>query len=174
MRSTVAHANDFASPDDFVKIAGGLLLLLGFGTMIGPIFAAQAMSHLMPEGLFAFAAIVHLLLALYTLYRMSRRAVPVRPERETFQGLPVPKTATPASASLDPRAPADPDGDGSSDGRPARPLTATSSTLRPSRTSDILARLSCAERLAKPGTTKKPASTAALTAAAMNAARGQG
>ena len=74
---------------NFVMIAGGLLLLLGFGTMLGPIFAAQAMLHLMPEGLFAFAVVVHLLLALYTLYRMSRRAVPVRPEREAFQGLPV-------------------------------------------------------------------------------------
>jgi hypothetical protein len=70
------------------------------------------MSRLMPEGLFAFAAIVHLLLALYTLYRMSQRAVPVRPERETFQGLPVPKTATPASAALDPRAPTEANGNG--------------------------------------------------------------
>jgi MFS family permease len=101
----VAHANDFASADDFVKIAGGLLLLLGFGTMLGPILASQAMSYLMPEGLFAFAATVHLLLALYTLYRMSQRAVPVRPERETFRSLPNPKTATPESAALDPRAP---------------------------------------------------------------------
>jgi MFS family permease len=111
----VAHANDFAAADDFVKIAGGLLLLLGFGTMIGPILAAQAMERLMPEGLFAFAAIVHLLLALYTLYRMSQRAVPVRPERENFQGLPDPKTATPESASLDPRAAQDKSGDGASD-----------------------------------------------------------
>jgi MFS family permease len=110
----VAHANDFANADDFVKIAGGLLLLLGFGTMIGPILAAQAMSRLMPEGLFAFAAIVHLLLALYTLYRMSQRAVPVRSEREAFQGLPVPKTATPASAALDPRAPPEGNGNGHS------------------------------------------------------------
>jgi hypothetical protein len=108
----VAHANDFAGTEDFVKIAGGLLLLLGFGTMVGPILAAQAMTHLMPEGLFAFAAVVHLFLALYTLYRMSRRAVPVRPERGAFQGLPVPKTATPESAVLDPRAPANGNGNG--------------------------------------------------------------
>jgi MFS family permease len=80
----VAHANDFAAPDEFVKIAGGLLLLLGFGTMLGPIFAAEAMERLMPEGLFAFAALVHLLLALYTLYRMTRREArkrAVRPAR---------------------------------------------------------------------------------------------
>jgi hypothetical protein len=57
--------------------------------------------------LFAFTAIVHLILALYALYRMTRRQAPVRQERENFQGLPVPKTATPESAILDPRAPAE-------------------------------------------------------------------
>jgi MFS family permease len=100
----VAHANDFAAPDEFVKIAGGLLLLYGFGTMLGPIFASQAMDRIAPEGLFAFAALIHLILALYTLFRMTRRQAPMRAERENFQGLPVPKTATPASATLDPRA----------------------------------------------------------------------
>jgi MFS family permease len=124
----VAHANDFAGSEDFVKIAGGLLLLVGFGTMLGPILAAQAMSHWMPEGLFAFAAAVHLLLALYALYRMSRRAVPVRLAREAFQGLPVPKTATPESAVLDPRAPAGRNGDGGRNLRepPSRPADAES------------------------------------------------
>ncbi|MEO8668348.1 MAG: MFS transporter [Bauldia sp.] len=101
----VAHANDFAGPDEFVRMAGGLLLLYGFGTMLGPLFAAQAMDHIAPEGLFAFCVIVHLTLALYTLFRMSRRQAPARGERESFQGLPVPKTATPESAVLDPRAP---------------------------------------------------------------------
>jgi MFS family permease len=100
----VAHANDFAAADEFVKIAGGLLLLLGFGTMLGPIFAAEAMDRLMPEGLFVFSAIVHLILALYILFRMSRRAVPFNAAREGFQGLPVIKTATPESVVLDPRA----------------------------------------------------------------------
>jgi MFS family permease len=103
----VAHANDFAAPDEFVKIAGGLLLLLGCGTMVGPIFAAQAMERIAPEGLFAFTACVHLLLALYTLYRMSKRAAPARQSREVFQGLPVPKTATTEAITLDPRAPAE-------------------------------------------------------------------
>ena len=65
------------------------------------------MDRLAPEGLFAFCAIVHFILALYTLYRMTRRQAPLRAERENFQGLPVPKTATPESAILDPRAPAE-------------------------------------------------------------------
>ncbi len=38
----VAHANDHAKPEDFVKVSGGLLLLYGFGTMIGPVIGAGA------------------------------------------------------------------------------------------------------------------------------------
>lgn len=98
----VAHANDFAGPEDFVRVAGGLLLLLGFGMMIGPILASVAMDELMPEGLFAFTALVDLLLIAYVVFRMSRRAVPDR-DRETFQGMPL-KAVTPESAVLDPRA----------------------------------------------------------------------
>jgi MFS family permease len=100
---TVAHANDYAAPDEFVKIAGGLLLLLGVGTMIGPFLAAQAMEEFIPEGLFAFTAGCHLLLSLYTLFRMTRRGAP-RPT--AFKGVALAKgaAATPESVTLDPRA----------------------------------------------------------------------
>lgn len=102
---TVAHANDFAAPDEFVKIAGGLLLLLGVGTMIGPFLAAQAMDLFIPEGLFAFTAASHLLLGVYTLFRMTRRGAPQGP---AFRGVPLAKgagsAATPESVALDPRA----------------------------------------------------------------------
>ena len=103
----VAHANDFAGDDEFVRIAGGLLLLYGFGTMAGPILAAQAMDRLAPDGLFAFTAAVHLVMAAYVYLRMSRRAPPALVARETFRGMPVPKTVTPESAVLDPRAGSD-------------------------------------------------------------------
>ncbi len=115
---TVAHANDFAAADEFVKIAGGLLLLLGFGTMFGPILAAQAMERFMPEGLFAFTAAVHTVLATYTLYRMTRRGAP---PSTAFQGVPLPKNATPESAVLDPRA-------ASPEAEPATPPTPAQST----------------------------------------------
>ena len=100
----VAHANDFAASDDFVKIAGGLLLLYGVGTMSGPLFGAAAMEWISAEGLFAFCALVHLTLGIYTLFRMRRRAAPDLSTREIFQGMPSPKTVTPESAALDPRA----------------------------------------------------------------------
>jgi MFS family permease len=100
----VAHANDFAASDDFVKIAGGLLLIYGVGTMSGPLFGAIAMEWISAEGLFAFCALVHLALGLYTLYRMRQRAAPDLAGRETFQGMPAPRTVTPESVALDPRA----------------------------------------------------------------------
>ena len=101
---SVAHANDFAGTDEFVKTASGLLLLYGFGTMIGPVVAAYAMQNWIPEGLFAFTASVHVLVVAYTLFRMTKRTPPGPETRETFQGLPLPKTVTPESATLDPRA----------------------------------------------------------------------
>ena len=101
---SVAHANDFAGADEFVKIASGLLLIYGIGTMIGPAVAAYVMQHWIPEALFAFTAIVHAAVVAYTLYRMTKRAPPSIEIRETFQGLLLPKTVTPESAVLDPRA----------------------------------------------------------------------
>ena len=40
----VAHANDFADASDFVAVSGGLLLLYGAGTMLGPLAASAAMT----------------------------------------------------------------------------------------------------------------------------------
>ena len=100
---TVAHANDFAASDEFVKIASSLLLLYGFGTMFGPLIAACGMETFAPEGLFAFTAAVHVVIIAYVVFRMTRRTTASRVLRDSFQGLPVAKTATQESAGLDPR-----------------------------------------------------------------------
>jgi MFS family permease len=104
---TVAHANDFASSDEFVKIASSLLLIYGIGTMIGPLAAAYAMGSLGPEGLFVFTAIVHVVVIGYVAYRITRRPTLNRVLRDPFQATTVMKTATPEGTALDPRA-ADP------------------------------------------------------------------
>src|SRR5690606_31345124 len=48
----VAHANDFAKSSDFVAISGGLLLLYGIGTVIGPSVGGPVMQYLGPYSLF--------------------------------------------------------------------------------------------------------------------------
>lgn len=99
----VAHANDHARPEDFVKVSGGLLLLYGFGTMIGPILGAALMGWLSPESLFLATALAHVLLAAYTLLRISRRAPVPLSEREAFNAMPSERGVTPEAVRLDPR-----------------------------------------------------------------------
>ncbi|MCX5516090.1 MFS transporter [Kaistia algarum] len=100
----VAHANDYAAPDDFVKIASGLLLLSGIGTMIGPIIGAFAMEWLSPQGLFTFCGIVHVVLIGYTAFRLTRRPPTREVPRDAFQSIPPLRSATPEAIALDPRA----------------------------------------------------------------------
>lgn len=98
----VAHANDHADPEDFVKVSGGLLMLYGFGTMIGPLLGAALMG-LRPEGLFLATALAHLGLAAYTLLRIRVRApVPIE-DREAFKTQPAERALTPEAVRLDPR-----------------------------------------------------------------------
>ena len=84
-------------------MSGGLLLLYGFGTMIGPLLAAGLMGWMRPEGLFLATALAHLCLAGYTLLRISRRApVPIE-DRDAFKTQPADRSVTPEALRLDPR-----------------------------------------------------------------------
>ena len=103
----VAHANDHASSEDFVKVSSGLLMLYGFGTMIGPVVGAFLMARMRPESLFLATAGAHFLLGGYALLRVRRRApVPIG-EREAFNVLPAERALTPQAVLLDPRSDAD-------------------------------------------------------------------
>lgn len=104
----VAHANDHARPEDFVKVSGGLLLLYGFGTMIGPVIGATLMGSMRPESLFLATALAHFLLVGYTILRIRRRAPVPLDAREAFKTMPAERGATPEAARLDPRTPQDP------------------------------------------------------------------
>ena len=99
----VAHANDHANPDEFVKVSGGLLLMYGFGTMIGPLIGSALMSRMRPESLFLATALAHALLASYAMLRIKARAPVPIDEREAFQTVPAERAMTPQSAQLDPR-----------------------------------------------------------------------
>jgi MFS family permease len=101
----VAHANDHARPEDFVKVSGGLLLLYGFGTMIGPVIGATLMGSMRPESLFLATALAHFLLVGYTIMRIRRRAPVPLEDREAFKTMPSERGATPEAARLDPRTP---------------------------------------------------------------------
>jgi MFS family permease len=101
----VAHANDHAKPEEFAKVSGGLLLLYGFGTMIGPVIGAVLMGSMRPESLFLTTALAHFLLVGYTMLRIRRRAPVPLDEREAFKSMPSERGVTPEAARLDPRTP---------------------------------------------------------------------
>jgi MFS family permease len=100
----VAHANDHATSENFVKISSGLLLLYGFGTMLGPLLAASAMDYFWPSALFAITAVSHISIAVYVLFRARvRKSVP-RQDKDQFATLPPERSGTPEAFKLDPRA----------------------------------------------------------------------
>ncbi len=97
---SAAHANDYAQSDEFVSISGGLLLLYGFGSIIGPVLASLAIQMASPSWLFAYTATVHILLVIFGLFRLTRRdSIPVEYQEDY---VPVPRT-TPAIFEIDPR-----------------------------------------------------------------------
>ncbi len=101
---SVAHANDYADPTEFVAVSGGLLLLYGMGTMVGPLAASAAMTAFGPAFLFAATAIGHIAIAGYAFYRTTRRAALPESVRDSFRAVPSARAFTPETAALDPRA----------------------------------------------------------------------
>jgi MFS family permease len=97
---SAAHANDMAKDVDFVAIAGGLLLINGAGSVVGPMIGGVAMDRFGPLGLFGFTALVHAAMMVFTLHRMRQRAAPSQEQKSDF--VPMPSTA-PVRADLDPR-----------------------------------------------------------------------
>jgi len=96
----VAQANDYLEPEELVTAAGGLLLLYGLGSMIGPIGAGALMARFGPSALFAWTGVILAGVALFTASRMIRgRPVPVETRGEYRS---VPRT-TQAVLDLDPR-----------------------------------------------------------------------
>ena len=70
---SVAHANDYADPDDYVSISSGLLLMYGSGAVIGPFLASATMTIIGAPGLYLFTGAMHVILVGYVTMRAFRR-----------------------------------------------------------------------------------------------------
>lgn len=98
---TVSHANDYVGADERVVVSGTLLLTYGAGAIVGPLLAGPIMNQLGAQGLFFYIGGVFILVGLYALWRMTRRAAPAVDDKTNF--VPTPG-ATPLAAALDPHA----------------------------------------------------------------------
>ena len=69
----VAHAFDYADPEDFLETSSGLLLSFGIGSIIGPFTASILMSQTGPGGLYFLVAAAEIALAGFVFARMFAR-----------------------------------------------------------------------------------------------------
>lgn len=96
----IAHANDHAPPEGYVRTSGGLLLLFGIGSIVGPLVSGVAMGEAGPQGLFMVTLVTHGAIAVYALYRIFQRAaVPVE-EKTHFVATPTARNTTPQTPAL--------------------------------------------------------------------------
>jgi MFS family permease len=99
----VAHANDFAKPSEFLNVSGGLLLLYGIGTVIGPSVGGPIMQAFGPYALFGVTATAHVLITMHAILRSRLRApIPVG-ERDSYSSVSSGTQTTPESLALSPR-----------------------------------------------------------------------
>lgn len=98
---SVAHANDHADSSDFIMVSGGLLVLFGVGSAIGPLVSAVLSMIMTSSGVFAFTATMHGALAAFAFYRMSQRDAVPDADKDDFVGFARP--TSPEAAVLDPR-----------------------------------------------------------------------
>lgn len=96
----VAHANDHASPGTFIQVSGGLLLMYGVGSIIGPTAGGYAMMTFGPESLFITSGIAHIMLLLFALVRLRARSPVPEEEKGTFRFSLNARASTPETAAL--------------------------------------------------------------------------
>jgi MFS family permease len=94
----VAHAH--APEGTSIQVSGGLLLVFGLGSIAGPLVAGVTMSAAGAQGLFLTTIGAHVLMILYTFWRIMQRAAVPEAEKGNFQ-ISVPgKSITPETAVL--------------------------------------------------------------------------
>jgi MFS family permease len=79
----MAHVNDLVGEGEFVAASGGLLIMQGIGAAAGPLLAGFAMSA-WDHGLAYTLIAAQILMAVFGVYRLTRRAAPPRMHKGAF------------------------------------------------------------------------------------------
>ncbi|WP_298922280.1 MFS transporter [uncultured Roseobacter sp.] len=96
----LAHANDHAEEGNFIQTSGGLLLVFGLGSIIGPLVAGWGMSSIGVSGLFLTTVGAHILMIAYALLRIMTRAPVSAEEKAAFVAAPPGRSITPETAAF--------------------------------------------------------------------------
>jgi MFS family permease len=79
----MAHVNDAVGEGEFVAASGGLLIMQGAGAAAGPLLGGVAMSALQ-QGLSFTLIATQIIMAVFGVYRLTRRAAPPEMHRGAF------------------------------------------------------------------------------------------
>jgi MFS family permease len=83
----LAYTNDYLSAEDMPAASGGLVFTFGLGAILGPLATGWAMQGLGPGAFWLALGATFGILALYALYRMTRRAAAPAEETESYLGV---------------------------------------------------------------------------------------
>lgn len=70
----LAYTNDYLEPAEMVAASSGLVLVLGMGSILGPLLVGWIMDLVGPPGFFWWLAGVHAAIGVFAIWRMTRRA----------------------------------------------------------------------------------------------------
>lgn len=93
-----ATTNDNLNKDQMIASGSALILISGVGSVLGPILVAQFMTLMGPSGFFWFFVVVHSLVGLFAIFRMTVKApIPVEDQAEYMS---IPPRGTPMATVL--------------------------------------------------------------------------
>lgn len=96
----VAHANDHAAPGNAIQVSGGLLLIFGLGSIVGPTVAGLSMSAFGGVSLFWMTAVTHVVMIGFVLMRIRLRGAVSAQDKTAFRPSPMARAATPETSVL--------------------------------------------------------------------------
>jgi len=83
----LAYTNDYLSTEDMPAASGGLVFTFGLGAILGPLGAGWAMQRFGPSAFWLAIGASFAAIALYALYRMTRRAAVPVDQTESYLGV---------------------------------------------------------------------------------------
>ena len=95
----LAYVNDYIPKEKFVAAGGGMQIIFGMGTLIGPFLCSVLMNKFGTNGFFIHLLFFHLIIGAFGLFRITKRSYEDNPE-STFT--PLPRNITPLGIELDP------------------------------------------------------------------------
>jgi MFS family permease len=96
----IAHANDQAEPGNSILVSGGLLLVFGIGSIVGPTIAGLAMTSFGITSLFVVTATAHTLIIAFAVLRLRVSSPVPTTDKTKFVATPSARTTTPQTAVL--------------------------------------------------------------------------